>query len=96
MAISTGARAGAIGRIAGDGLITGAAGASAVPRQHAEQLVDVVAQPFGRDGRIFDKRNRLGIALLGHRQTEGGSTKLPGDSPSLPWSICLRILEHGG
>ena len=41
IAISTGARAGAIGRIAGDGLMTGADGASAVPLGGTIERTDV-------------------------------------------------------
>src|SRR5262249_2990154 len=48
-----------------------------VPLKNLLKAGDVVAQPIGRNGRVLDKRDRLGIAILRHRQPEGCLAQLP-------------------
>ena len=42
-----------------------------------QEAFDVVAQPLGRDRRVFDERQRLGIVPHGHRQPEARFTQAP-------------------
>ncbi len=42
----------------------------AVLPNHGEEPIDVVAQSFRRHGRVFDERQRLRVALHGHRQAQ--------------------------
>ena len=42
-----------------------------------EESIDVVAQPLGGDGRVFDERERLVVVLHRHRQAEAGFANAP-------------------
>ena len=53
------------------------AGLDLVPPDDPEKPLDVVAQPVGRDRRIFDERQRLGVVLHGHRQAERDLANAP-------------------
>ena len=75
------------------------AGRRAVPRDDGEEALDVVAQLLGRDRRVLDERERLGVVLHRHRQAERGFAQAPdarlcrrgrarGDSDSR--SLCAR------
>ena len=49
----------------------------AVLANDVEEPVDVVAQPLGRDRRVLDERQRLGIVLHRHRQAERRLAQAP-------------------
>ena len=53
------------------------AGLGLVSRDDLQELGDVVAQVFGRDGRILDERDGLGIPFLGHREPQRHRAELP-------------------
>src|SRR5688572_23028842 len=53
------------------------AGLRAMPPDEVEKVANVVAQTFGRNGRVFDKRQRLRIASHGHREAEGRLSHVP-------------------
>ena len=53
------------------------AGRRAVAADHLQELVDVVAESFGRDRGVFDERQRLAIALHRHRKAQGSLAKGP-------------------
>ena len=42
-----------------------------------QEALDVVAQLFGRDGGVFDERERLGVGLHRHRQAERRLAQAP-------------------
>ena len=48
-----------------------------VSRDDRQELGDVVAEMLGRNGRVLDERDRLGVPLLGHRQPERHRAQLP-------------------
>ena len=53
------------------------AGDRVVAMNDLQEAVDVVAEPFGRDRRVFHERERLVIALHRHRQPERGLAEAP-------------------
>ena len=53
------------------------AGLCVIFRQNLLEVFDVIPQALRRHRSIFDERDRLGVAGLGHRQPQRGAAQLP-------------------
>ena len=67
---------------ASDGGVRVDSGRGSVIAHDLQEPADVLAQFFGRDGRVFDERDRLGVFLHRHRETQRGFAQAP--------DACLR------